>query len=496
MIKTKNYTFKNGVLTFNSGLSTISANLYPDSIKNDIKKIVIPEGVVSIVKSAFKGCRYLETVILPESLEEICYNAFMDCYKLNSVNLPSKLKILGTGVFNGCSSLENIELPDSLESVGSLVLYDTGYFKNKKNWSGDVLYNGKHLLFVEDGIDYHCDIEEGTKTIADYAFSTCSDLPGVTIPDSVEYIGEYAFSECSSLMDVFLPNKLSKINEGTFSQCELLREIVIPSSVNAIEEFAFTECRNIEEVYIFDLSKWCKIDFCDENSVPFIAGSRLYLNDKFVDVLKIPDDVSVINGYAFAFCNTINSVHIPSSVTDIGPSAFMNGEIENVYISDLSAWCKINFDNEYSTPLTCNTNLYLNNKLLTDLKIPEDIDILSSFAFSSCKSLENVTIGSNIQGVCAAAFFGCSNLKNVKIDNGLKEIPYRAFSYSKNLKKISLPMSIKRIDNKAFEACRDVLFKCGKNEYVAKWAQEHGYNLSVSEIDSFLDSVSENPPMK
>ena len=70
----------------------------------------------------------------------------------------------------------------------------------------------------------------------------------------------------------------------------------------------------------------------------------------------------------------MESIVIPSSVTLIGPDAFVNcKKLSVVYISDLEAWCKIKFEAQESNPLTHAKELYLDNELVKDVAIPNNI---------------------------------------------------------------------------------------------------------------------------
>lgn len=60
----------------------------------DIKEIIIPEGITSIEENAFKGCTNLTTVILPGSLKHIGRNAFVDCKSLKTTVLPESISAI------------------------------------------------------------------------------------------------------------------------------------------------------------------------------------------------------------------------------------------------------------------------------------------------------------------------------------------------------------------------------------------------------------------
>ena len=71
-------------------------------------------------------------------------------------------------------------------------------------------------------------------SIGDGAFSVCSGLTKITIPNGVTSIGDYAFSDCSGLTKITIPNGVTSIRDGAFSNCSGLTEITIPDSVTSI----------------------------------------------------------------------------------------------------------------------------------------------------------------------------------------------------------------------------------------------------------------------
>ena len=125
----------------------------------------------------------------------------------------------------------------------------------------------------------------------------------------------------------------------------------------------------------------------------------------------------------------IITVTLPTSIREIGSHAFLCSSLEGVYISDLSAWCKILFISNYgSNPLYYAKNLYLNGQLVTDLVIPSDIDTINWLAFNNCDSLITLTIPDNVREVQWNAFSNCDNLSVVTIGNGITEMLNNVFS--------------------------------------------------------------------
>lgn len=82
------------------------------------KKVIVPEGIKSIDKSAFSHCETLETIEFPKGLETIGWYSFYDCKNLKNIELPTSLKLLSSLCFEGCTSLTEIDIPDSVEIIG------------------------------------------------------------------------------------------------------------------------------------------------------------------------------------------------------------------------------------------------------------------------------------------------------------------------------------------------------------------------------------------
>ena len=59
----------------------------------------------------------------------------------------------------------------------------------------------------------------------DCAFSSCSGLTSVTIPDSVTSIGKYAFFGCRGLTSVTIPDSVTSIGDYSFNDCSSLTSI-------------------------------------------------------------------------------------------------------------------------------------------------------------------------------------------------------------------------------------------------------------------------------
>ena len=130
--------------------------------------------------------------------------------------------------------------------------------------------------------------------------------------------------------------------------------------------------------------------------------------------VTIPDSVTSISSSAFEGCTSLTSVTIPDGVTSIGYSAFEGCDSLNaVYISDIAAWCAIDFNDYESNPLYYAHNLYLNEELVTEAVIPDGVTSIGYCTFLDCTSLTRVTIPASVTSIGQQAFSGCTALTTI-----------------------------------------------------------------------------------
>ncbi|MBR5638766.1 MAG: leucine-rich repeat protein [Muribaculaceae bacterium] len=163
-------------------------------------------------------------------------------------------------------------------------------------------------------------------------------------------------------------------------------------------------------------------------SVTSIGQSAFY-NCTALTSVTIGNSVTEIGERAFSGCSGLTSVTIPNSVTSIGTSAFSGCTgLTSVDISDLAAWCNIDFYDDSSNPLFNAHNLYLNGSKVTNLVIPNSITKIKQSVFSGCIGLTSVTIPNSVTSIGNGAFHYCSGLTSVTIPNSVTSIGRYVFS--------------------------------------------------------------------
>ena len=421
--------------------------------------ITIKDGTLVIADYAFYGCTGLTSIEIPGSVTSIGISAFEDCTGLTNITIPNSVRSIGYDVFYSCTGLINIVVDegnstyDSRDNCNAII--ETATNKLIAGCRNTVIPNsvtsiGRLAFSGCTGLT-SVTIPNSVTSIGDWAFYGCTGLTSITIPNSVTSIGELAFQYCSGLTSVTIGNGVTSIGDRAFYSCTGLTNVAIGNGITSIEENAFEKCTGLQTVNISDIASWCSINFANEYSNPLPLAGNLHLNGEKVTELIIPDNVTKIPHYAFMGCTNIESVTIGNKMTTIEEDAFKDcSGLRAVNINDITSWCSISFENEYSNPLSSAGDLYLNGEKVTKLIIPENVTTIAGFAFWSCTSLESLVIGKNVTNIGYEAFCRCSSLTELDIQ-GAPYLEQAAFSRT-GMEEINLPEGITNIHNWGFDS--------------------------------------------
>ena len=173
----------------------------------------------------------------------------------------------------------------------------------------------------------------------------------------------------------------------------------------------------------------------------------------------IPEGVTTIDDWAFAWCQSLKNVVMPESVTSIGDRAFFGcSSLASIVIPE--------------GVKSIGAEAFWRCSSLTSVVIPEGVKSIGASAFWGCLSLTSVVIPEGVKSIGASAFYDCSSLTSVVIPKGVKSIGAWAFYGCKGLTSVVIPKGVKSIGAWAFYGCKGL---ADANGFVIIQNALHGY---------------------
>ena len=382
----------------------------------------------------------------------------------------SQVRILESLAFQN-SSIEAFEIPEHLEHM------DDGTFRQTKNLRTVTVPETQRRYKVIENCLYSHD----SRTL----LFVPRDFKGeFVVRESVEKIGPYAFSESNVSKVSFKGGKIWVIEKGAFWKCEKLKEFVLPKTVKNLGEEVFAECKAL-------------------GSFGFEEG---------IEMRDIPCR-------CFAEC-PVHKLCIPKRVKTLHSKCFEKmSELEELVFEPESELEKIDSD------------VFWGNQGLKKIEIPEKLRILDQRNFFGCASLKDkgcfevknknemfkwdgtsltepdrevlhcvrrdcksYMIPDNIKIISDFAFYECQELGRVMLysqSSNLKQIGKYAFSRT-NISAFVCPATVKSIGSFAFANCLSLkLFQF--SSYGESQLSDIGRGAyAMTEINTFIipDSVT------
>ncbi len=389
-------------------------------------KEILPK-LVQIKNEKAKKIKFLKIIAVAVSCLAIV--SMIGLLIVNSNN--KKLEKYNTAL--ACLNSDEIEtayelfenLGDFKDSKEYLSKYSDAY-KSIKNCDFKINEDGNYSVSLKNK-DCKSVIIPSTylgKPVTEIMSFTSREIRNITIPDTITSISDDAFLECYALQyneydnAYYLGNDDNPYTALIKAKDTLITSCTIGDKTKLIYDNAFNGCKSLKNITV---------------------GSN----------------VTSIGDCAFKDCNNLKSITVGTNVTSIGKDAFKNcSELKGVYITDIAAWCAIEFGASYSNPLTYAENLYLNNELVTDLVIPNTVTAVKHNAFNGAACLYSVIIPDGIASIGDNAFYNCSGLTTITIPDTVISIGDYAFYNCTNFTSLTLGRGVTAIGERAFYTCR------------------------------------------
>ena len=464
--------------------------------KTDLKGVIIPEGVKTILPEAFKGCTALADITLPQSLERISDSAFAGCTALRSVFIPQGVR-LSSFVFAGCTALETIEMQGPSATWADI---DREYYYTIQSNFIDGCTSLKEILTPEDFLEFRDGMwmsnDKYGKTIIGYTGREAGET--LIIPDDAERIDICQDVVASTVREVIFPDK-AFIVVGTFTgksvetihlgaQTYLERLGTLPK-LRSITVSPENEYVRVEDGVLFSQRILVKypagLEARDAYRVPegvYEIGPDSFAYTSVREIVLSPTTVKVADAFSNSALETIT---IPPSVTSIDEGCLDKDAVPNLKLvrveqnSYAEKYCiehglpveYVEFEAEGEENLDYVSNpddfsgYEIKDRFLLQaytgndrwVRIPESINgqkisEISNGVFKDNVTLEKIIIPEGITLIGSEAFANCTFLKEVVLPSTLKEISTRAFENCRSLKSIVLPRYVD-FGTKVFSGC-------------------------------------------
>lgn len=376
-----------------------------------LKSVTIPNSVV-LGRAAFMGCEQLTDVIFEDGRERIPQECFQGCTGLASVRFPSGLKTIELYAFKDCIHLDI-----------SQTMFDCTV-KDVLSWSSQA-FTGSASIEI-------CDLFEG-------------DLEG-----SISFL------------------RLTLVINGIPEVCSFMADIIGVENSMQLEEpysYAYVFPEDLAGIYDEIMGKKMPKFECP-NGLYRIFDGAMYDETGFVLIkvpynqlgLNIPDNVCIIAPKACAG-TYLTTIHIPSSVIEIGESAFQG----------CSNLAKVTFEEGLERIGTGAFAFTSINKVT----LPSSLEYLGDAAFNSYSSLGGAEItipcDSNLTYIGSRSLVVVSG-GSIYVPKGLTDVGELSFGYEMSTIYLGAVPSVYGVDFLR-SSTSEVLIN-------GQWVQPHPYNVA------------------
>lgn len=404
----------------------------------------------------------IKHIVIKDGVTDLGIHLFFDCNACTSVNIANSVQRIGAYAFAGCENIEEIIIPEGVTELADLAVFDR-------------CTNLKHIH-----------IPASTMKLSGLSFGNCPNLMRIDIsgdnPKFTSVDNAIYSKDSTSLIYVnsgrrgsfVIPSNVGRVESTAFHDCYKITSLTIPQSIWYFNRGAFAV--NLAEIY--NLSPLYMAKTSEQKKSRRRYSHRKY--KEFFECLTV--DVESIH----------KSADEKSIVEHVGDFMFCGDELI----------CYLGSDSVVELPQDHNgkrysiaKNAFKNQYYISDITIPESVDSIGYRAFYGCTKLRRLSLPGNVKSIGEEAFYKCTGLTQLLISEGTKSIGQQAFYECTGLKRLSIPGSVKSIGERAFYGCTGLaqllLYEGISN--IGQWAFERCYKLKAVNIPSSVKSIGMNP---
>lgn len=397
-------------------LTVTGGEMYSSALKGCeyLKTVTIGDGVTSLC--GFSGCTALESVTIGNGVTDIPYGTFSYLDNLLNVSLGDNITSIGNRAFYGCERLRYIELPDSLVSI-----------------NGCAFQNCYSLVNIVIG--------DNVREIKYNAFDNCMALTSVTLGSGLESIENYAFQQCYKLVEVINRSSLDITGNpyGYVASYALNVKSYGDSDICNVNDYLFYTYNNtnyllgyvgdddditLPDNYNGQSYEMYKYAFYHSRLTKITVPGNVNISDEafayssYLTEVYVSDGVTSIGANVFSDCNSLTSLRLPDSLTELNSS--FRSDIMNYNVSGGVKYLG-NENNPYLVAVT------VSDQTSTSFALESGVKFIGNNAFYGCTAITSIIIPDTVVSIGQYAFYGCTALTNITIGRGVSYIGFEAF---------------------------------------------------------------------
>lgn len=437
----ENFVYEDGIIY--SKDKTIIYQMLPGYGGSEYR---MPASVKEIKSNAFWGCQNLERVYFGSNVKSVPDYGFTNCTSLEKVSFPYSLRSIGIQAFAGCINLGETEIPMSVSSIHSTA------FDGCRNLK----------IIAEAGstaAEYEASRDKSAAASTEYQdiIPRINETEEASGEENKEEAGEAASGESvlgqSTIVAgnavIFMDNSQSKVLSGNERpDTSLTADSGSAASAEVMgtgNDGAFVKYTIVNNEKIASQAYY-KNEGLKDYQIP--EGIKEIGEFSFarsgLTSISIPEGVTSIGYGAFYHCDDLAEINIPSSVTEIEPSAFAQTKWMEERKSDRTSPYTVVGDgilvayggmgSQVRIPdgvKQIGPEVFKENTRITNVYLPESVTVIGEEAFAGCSSLVGISGGDSVRDIKDRAFEGCP-ISTIKIPASVERLGLRAYDISKS----------------------------------------------------------------